>query len=76
MDDILVVARLPKGTREFVRVAVRNDNGRPRVDLRICNSITGAPGPKGLSLPPAMVPDLVRALESAEAALLRPEAPA
>lgn len=72
MSKPFVLACLPKNKRESVRIALDQWQGHNLIDVRVVLRLTEhaaqlTPTGKGISLQAAMIPDLIRALTTAEA---------
>lgn len=65
----VTVASFAKNRRERVIVRLNTYNGVPFVDIRLFSDDAGevAPTKKGLAIRPALIVDLIAALQSAEA---------
>ena len=75
-EDLIEV--LPRNAREEVRVSLSSYRGRQALDLRIFADHAGKgriPTQKGLSISPERIPDLIQALQKAQAAAALPQAP-
>lgn len=72
MREPIIIAAFPKNRRETFRVALDQWQGVDLVDLRVTVDLTGtsgvqSPTKRGVSLNVALLPQLVAALQEAEA---------
>ena len=70
MSNLIVIACLPKGRNERVRVSLDRYRGRDLVDIRVTAALTESSGiqtptKKGVSLAISMLPSLIEALREA-----------
>jgi hypothetical protein len=65
------IAIIPKSTIDEIRVMWSEFKGHRYLDIRVYTEIDGktdkVPTKKGITLRPDLIPDLIRALESAQA---------
>ncbi len=57
---------IPKNTQEKIRIEKREYKGKEFIDIRIyyASGEEWKPSPKGVTFNPAMIPDIMKALES------------
>ena len=72
MNEETIVAIIPKNSMDDIRVRWSEYKGYRYLDIRIFTEIDGkdgkTPTKKGVTLRPDLIPELMKALESAQAA--------
>ena len=72
MSEETTVAIIPKNALDDIRVRWSEYKGHRYLDIRIFTEIEGradkAPTKKGITLRPDLIPEMIKALESAQAA--------
>lgn len=70
MSDEIIVAEIPKNTRETLRVGLSKFNGHDLINMRVwfeAESGEHRPGKAGVALRVALLPELIAALQKTEA---------
>ena len=75
MSGLVIIASMPKNSRERIRVSLDRWQGHDLLDIRVTTQLTTgtdiwSPTKKGLSVNVAMIPQLREALADAEAKAL------
>lgn len=60
------IATIQKNTREEIRIGLGEFKGHPLVSIRVWVTAEDLPTKKGLAFNPALLPDVIAALEAAQ----------